>query len=93
MELKGTLFLVMRGENWIIQSKVQGLLLLQGLIPRDAVYPIVCALCSLWSCLYEQGFHAGALHASDKAGAFWGGSMCPATEQPWKLMKRRSGEH
>lgn len=67
MELKGTLFLVMGGEKWIIESKVQGLLLLRGLIPRNAVYPIVCPLCSLRSCLYERGFQAGALHPSSNA--------------------------
>lgn len=37
MELKGTLLQEMVEEKWIIMSKVQGLLLLQGLIPRNAV--------------------------------------------------------
>lgn len=64
MELKGTLFLVMGGEKGIIKSDVQGLLLLWDLIPRNALYPIGCALFSLQSCLYERGFQAGALHLS-----------------------------
>lgn len=37
MELKGILLQEMVEEKWIIMSKVQGLLLLQGLIPRNAV--------------------------------------------------------
>lgn len=87
MELKGTLFLVMGGEKWVIKSKVQGLLLLRGLMPRNAVYPIMCALCSLQSCLYERGFQASALHPSGKAGAVWGGRKWPAMGQPRELIK------
>lgn len=41
MELKGTLFQETGEEKWISMNKVQGLLLLQGLIPSNAVRDVV----------------------------------------------------
>lgn len=48
MELKGTLFQEMGEEKWIIMSKVQGLLLLHCLIPRNAVVRDVVSTTVLW---------------------------------------------
>lgn len=48
MELKGTLFQEMGEEKWIIMSKVQGLLLLQGLVPRNAAIRDVVYTSVLW---------------------------------------------
>jgi len=79
VELKGILLLVMGGEKWIIKKKIQGLLLVQGLISTNAVQPIVCALCSLQSGSCEWGFRAGALYPAGKAGAVG----VATTGQPW----------